>query len=537
MFKRKGEAYIDTIITIFLSIVVIYIACSVFSVIYTHQRITDFADKFSEYVSLHGCTSSKQVEDLYEKMIEEYELNPDAIYLSFDGSDYIEDNKNVIGAVQYGGKMVVSLRYVKNVGFLNDVGFIPIPVSVRKVVLSQNYWKDSTYEDTYDNTQIRYLIVKDFEDVFSVESTYSILAGQGVSLNLYCEEDATMPDNISVFAGERELTQDVDYVYEKLSDTTAVFAIASVNSNIIIRAQAKKNTYNISFSMPSSIEISHVGNTVMANKPCYIMFYPAPGNVITNFSVSMAGNDITSTAWTQNSNILYIPNVVGDITVSAETAPATTIQVSVNNAGFVMSLAFENITNTNTTVYWGDGATSQVFGTGKKTLDHIYGLAGEYSISIVFGGSWRAVSYNTNDGMFKTNEAKAKVKLIYLDDKCSGIGQYAFADCSALEYVRILNRVYHIDNYAFSGCSSLERVIINSGTESIGSYAFYNCTSLKDVYISFTDVYVIGTSAFFNLAPNATIYVRYPSPTYEAIQGTYNGTTNLVSNNTWTLPE
>ena len=470
-------------------------------------------------------------------MIEEYELNPDAIYLSFDGSDYIEDNKNVIGAVQYGGKMVVSLRYVKNVGFLNDVGFIPIPVSVRKVVLSQNYWKDSTYEDTYDNTQIRYLIVKDFEDVFSVESTYSILAGQGVSLNLYCEEDATMPDNISVFAGERELTQDVDYVYEKLSDTTAVFAITSVNSNIIIRAQAKKNTYNISFSMPSSIEISHVGNTVMANKPCYIMFYPAPGNVITNFSVSMAGNDITSTAWTQNSNILYIPNVVGDITVSAETAPATTIQVSVNNVGFVMSLAFENATDTNTTVYWGDGATSQVFGTGKKTLDHIYGLTGEYSISIVFGGSWKAVSYNANDGMFKTNEAKAKVKLIYLDDKCSGIGQYAFADCSALEYVRISNNVWYIDNYAFSGCSSLERVIINGGTESIGSYAFYNCTSLKDVYISFTEVYSIGTSAFFNLAPNATIYVRYLSPTYNAIQGTYNGTTNLVSNNTWTLPE
>ena len=42
MFKRKGEAYIDTIITIFLSIVVIYVACSVFSVIYTHQRNNRF---------------------------------------------------------------------------------------------------------------------------------------------------------------------------------------------------------------------------------------------------------------------------------------------------------------------------------------------------------------------------------------------------------------------------------------------------------------------------------------------------------------
>jgi hypothetical protein len=535
MFKRKGEAYIDTIITIFLSIVVIYIACSVFSVIYTHQRITDFADKFSEYVSLHGCTSSKQVEDLYEKMIEEYELNPDAIYLSFDGSDYIEDNKNVIGAVQYGGKMVVSLRYVKNVGFLNDVGFIPIPVSVRKVVLSQNYWKDGTYEDNYSNTQIKYLVVRDFKNITAEEPVYTVLAGEGISLSLRCDETCIMPDSISVFAGERELIANVDYVYDRISDTFAMFVVPSVNSNIVINAEAVVGSYRVTYSIPAGMETSLIGSLVNANQPCYIVFYPATGTVINEFSVSMGGNDITSTSWNSLTNTLYIENVVGDINITASVIPATTIKISVPTAGFIMKLAFENVGATSTTIYWGDGATTQVSGTGKQTVNHIYGLAGEYTINAVFNGTWNPVSYGTNDTMF--SDAKERVKLVYLDDLCGNIDDYAFNGCSELSKLRLPTgeNFKHIGNYAFTGCTRLETVIIDAPIITIGSDALRGCTLLNEIYITNGEVMFISGGAFMELKPGSKIYIR-PGYIQSEIQGSYSATTTVICNTTWVIP-
>ncbi|MBP3689440.1 MAG: leucine-rich repeat domain-containing protein, partial [Bacteroidaceae bacterium] len=60
----------------------------------------------------------------------------------------------------------------------------------------------------------------------------------------------------------------------------------------------------------------------------------------------------------------------------------------------------------------------------------------------------------------------------------TGIGSYAFRNCSGLTSVTIPNSVTNIGGYAFSGCSSLTSVTLPDKLSSIGSYAFSSNTKI-----------------------------------------------------------
>jgi len=63
------------------------------------------------------------------------------------------------------------------------------------------------------------------------------------------------------------------------------------------------------------------------------------------------------------------------------------------------------------------------------------------------------------------------------------IGDYAFAKCSALEEVAIPGNVTTIGEYAFSYCESLAEILIPDSVTSLGSYAFENCTGAQSITI------------------------------------------------------
>jgi len=66
---------------------------------------------------------------------------------------------------------------------------------------------------------------------------------------------------------------------------------------------------------------------------------------------------------------------------------------------------------------------------------------------------------------------------------CSGIGEFAFADCKDLTKIHIPEHLYVIRQFAFTGCDGLKQIVIPKGVEHICENAFYSCENLQEVII------------------------------------------------------
>ena len=75
-------------------------------------------------------------------------------------------------------------------------------------------------------------------------------------------------------------------------------------------------------------------------------------------------------------------------------------------------------------------------------------------------------------------------------DVVTGIGDFAFVDCTSFKNITIPDTVIQIGNLAFSGCTKLTNITIPDSITSIGLWAFEKCTSLEIVYISDIEAWV-----------------------------------------------
>ena len=66
-------------------------------------------------------------------------------------------------------------------------------------------------------------------------------------------------------------------------------------------------------------------------------------------------------------------------------------------------------------------------------------------------------------------------------DRVTGIGAYAFANCTDLQAVILPATMKSIDEGAFQGCVSLYTMAIPAGVTTIGASAFQGCTSLARI--------------------------------------------------------
>ena len=64
------------------------------------------------------------------------------------------------------------------------------------------------------------------------------------------------------------------------------------------------------------------------------------------------------------------------------------------------------------------------------------------------------------------------------------IGAGAFENCSKLSIVKILNKITKIEANTFAGCTSLTTIDLSSELTTIKASAFYNCISLKTIIIT-----------------------------------------------------
>ena len=114
----------------------------------------------------------------------------------------------------------------------------------------------------------------------------------------------------------------------------------------------------------------------------------------------------------------------------------------------------------------------------------------------------------------------------------TGIGSYAFAECSALTSVTIPNSVTSIGDGTFCTCSSLVSVTIGNSVESIGDYAFNGCDGLTSVTIG-NSVKHIGSYAFDNCYKLKDVYCYAEKVPY-AYSDTFDSST--TSNATLHVP-
>ena len=125
------------------------------------------------------------------------------------------------------------------------------------------------------------------------------------------------------------------------------------------------------------------------------------------------------------------------------------------------------------------------------------------SSSAPFTGCTALTKVTFGSGMTKVpgnicRDMTALTTVVYEEESAiTGIGSYAFYNCTSLITVPIPEKVTNVENYAFNKCSALETVSLPEGLTSIGNYAFRDCSSLATVTLP-ESLTSIGSYAFYS---------------------------------------
>ncbi len=92
---------------------------------------------------------------------------------------------------------------------------------------------------------------------------------------------------------------------------------------------------------------------------------------------------------------------------------------------------------------------------------------------------------------------KGSIVHLTVGNNLSGIGNYAFYNCTAMQSIDLSNALNTIGNYAFAGCYNMTTVSMDLASDitAIGTHAFEDCQALKTISIPI-NVIAIGDAAF-----------------------------------------
>lgn len=130
--SKRGEGYIDIVISVFVLLMVIVLALNVFSFLSLKQDMDYFAKEMIFTATAFGRTTG-EVDDRY---LEVETLTGISADVTWQAQYYSESEKTV----QYGDTITVTLTYEAT---LKGFGTIPIPITLtaKHSGLSQRYWK------------------------------------------------------------------------------------------------------------------------------------------------------------------------------------------------------------------------------------------------------------------------------------------------------------------------------------------------------------------------------------------------------------
>ena len=132
---------------------------------------------------------------------------------------------------------------------------------------------------------------------------------------------------------------------------------------------------------------------------------------------------------------------------------------------------------------------------------------------IVLPADYKGASYVIGEA-FRYNDAITRV---VIPNGVTGIGNYAFQDCTGLTSIEIPGSVTSIGDYAFQGCNSLNEVSIGEGVSSIGFAAFKD-TAIEGIKIP-ASVTSVGYAVFVGCQDLAQIVVAENNSSYHSGNG------------------
>ena len=132
-WNRKGEGYIDTVVSVVASMMVIVIAMNIFSFLTIKQDLDYYAKEMIEVCASTGRTGEEANQRAAE-LDNEVGLSP---IVSYAGTEYFNSSNKT---VQYGELIVVTVTCQTTVRGLG-VFEIPVTLTAKHSGLSRKYWK------------------------------------------------------------------------------------------------------------------------------------------------------------------------------------------------------------------------------------------------------------------------------------------------------------------------------------------------------------------------------------------------------------
>lgn len=121
---------------------------------------------------------------------------------------------------------------------------------------------------------------------------------------------------------------------------------------------------------------------------------------------------------------------------------------------------------------------------GSCGTDVVYALDTETGVLTISGsGDMTNYSYSTSRAPWYSYNTY--ITSIVIEDGVTGIGRYAFDNCSGLTSVTIPKSVTDIGGGSFRGCIALKSVTVPDGVTSIGEGAFEDCSNLEEITVPF----------------------------------------------------
>lgn len=135
---KKAEAYIDTVVTVFISMLIIFLAVNVFSYYVTYQKLNNIGNNILRCIAINGNTDSEEVQNKIKEYITGEGLKVEDISVSFDGSDYVTNS-----TVQYGDTMALHISTSKKYSYIGKPNNSPFTLRINKITLSEKYYNEN----------------------------------------------------------------------------------------------------------------------------------------------------------------------------------------------------------------------------------------------------------------------------------------------------------------------------------------------------------------------------------------------------------
>lgn len=133
---RKAEAYIDTVVTVFLNLLIVYVVMNLFSYMITYQKLNNVADNIIRYAAITGTTDDEVIGDRAEEYITDAGFDCTKIDISFDSTEYMSGaTKNV----QFGDTIILNIKTKQAYKFIGKPGTGLFDISINKITLSEKY--------------------------------------------------------------------------------------------------------------------------------------------------------------------------------------------------------------------------------------------------------------------------------------------------------------------------------------------------------------------------------------------------------------